>query len=97
MRFELLDRYTVGNFAATVPVLDLEWPYEIISIYDRHETDPTAEMAWPPASATFINGVGKLIGRTIPIRLNGLTAVFDVTHPDIPEVRISGAAATKAT
>lgn len=96
VRFDLAASYSVGQFSATLPVLDLEWPYEIIATYDRHETDPTAEMAWPPASAAFINGVGKLVGRSIPARLNNLTTVFDLTHPDVPEVRIQGACATKA-
>ena len=94
--FEYRDDLADSTFASTLPILDIGWPHEVIKIFDDHETDPTAQMAWPPASAAFIHGVGKMLGRTIPVRLNALTCAFDVTHPEIPDVAVKGIAATKA-
>lgn len=97
LAFEFTDDAARSSVRATIPVVDVEWPYEIVGLFDRHETDPTAEMAWPPASAQFIHGVGKFLGVSVPIRLNNLTAAFSLAHPEIPQLLVSGCCATKAS
>ncbi len=90
------DDFTESTIASTIPAADVDWPFEVIATLDRHETDPTAEMAWPPDTAQFVARVGRILGVSITLRLNGLTAAFDVTHPIQPEVRVQGTCATKA-
>ena len=95
--FDYVENFGEGSFSTTIQALDLEWPYEIVAIYDRGVEEPAElEAGLPLMSAAFFASVTKFLGRGLDrSHRTATTTLFDATYTGIPEVRIQGCAATK--
>ena len=83
----------------TLEFVDVEWPYQIIRLYDDHETDPTASL-FINESVGYLAAVRRFVGCDFDTRVNGSTGIAafgPIRLPSFPDVTVEGCAHTKST